>query len=104
MTIAATVRDGRAVLAVTDTGEGIAPADHERVFERFARGAHADDRPGTGLGLAIVKAIAAAHGGTIALDSRPGAGATFTLSLGAPLPAARSAPGPTLGALRPAAR
>jgi signal transduction histidine kinase len=104
VTIAATVSDGRAVLAVADTGEGIAAADHERIFERFARGAHADDRPGTGLGLPIVKAIAAAHGGSIAVDSRPGAGATFTLSLGPPLPAARSAPDPALGALRPAAR
>jgi signal transduction histidine kinase len=104
VTIAATVRDGRVVLAVSDTGEGIAPADHERIFERFARGTHADGRPGTGLGLAIVKAIAAAHGGTIAVDSRPGAGATFTLSLGAPLPAPRSMAGATLGALRPAAR
>jgi signal transduction histidine kinase len=104
VTIAASVRDGRAVLAVSDTGEGIAPEDHGRIFERFARGAHADDRPGTGLGLAIVKAIAAAHGGTVALDSRPGAGATFTLSLGAPLPPARSQPDPALGALRPAAR
>jgi len=104
VTIAATVRDGCAVLAVSDTGEGIAPADRERIFERFVRGPHAEERPGTGLGLPIVRAIAAAHGGTVAVDSAPGAGATFTLSLGAPVPAARTVPDRALPALRPAAR
>jgi len=90
VTIATGVRDGYGVLSVSDTGPGIAPADRDRIFERFARGAHAEERPGTGLGLPIVKAIARAHGGTVDLATEPGAGATFTLSLGAPLPAARA--------------
>jgi len=92
VTIDARVRDGRAVLAVSDTGVGIAPEDRARIFERFARGADAERRPGTGLGLPIVKAIAEAHGGTVAVESDPGAGTTFTLMLGTPVPAARPAP------------
>ena len=86
VTISARVRDGRAELVVADTGPGIAPADAERIFERFVRGPCAGGRPGTGLGLPIVKAITEAHGGTVTLTDRPGAGATFTLSLGTPLP------------------
>ena len=98
VTIAAHVRGGRAVLAVSDTGVGIAPEDRDRIFERFVRGRHAERRPGTGLGLPIVQAIARAHRGRIALESRPGEGATFTMTLGAPLPAARTAPVPASGA------
>jgi signal transduction histidine kinase len=94
VTIEARMRDGRAVLAVSDDGVGIAAADRARIFERFARGADAERRPGTGLGLPIVKAIAEAHGGGVAVESRPGAGTAFTLALGAPLPAGRAAPAP----------
>jgi signal transduction histidine kinase len=91
VTIAAGERDGRAVLTVSDTGAGIAPADRERIFDRFARGADAERRRGTGLGLPIVKVIAEAHGGGVAVDSAPGAGATFALTLGAPVAGARGA-------------
>jgi two-component system, OmpR family, sensor kinase len=91
VTIAARVRDGRVLLEVADTGHGIDPADAERIFARFARGADAESRrPGTGLGLAIVRAIAEAHGGRVSVVSRPGA-TTFTVALGAPLPVARVA-------------
>jgi two-component system OmpR family sensor kinase len=90
VTIEARVRDGRAVLEVSDTGVGIATADRERIFARFARGADAERRPGTGLGLAIVKAIAEAHGGRIGVTSKPGERTTFTLTLGAPQPAGRA--------------
>ena len=58
----------------------------DRIFERFARGAQCTGRPGTGLGLPIVRAIAAAHGGAATVESRHGAGATFTVTLGAALP------------------
>ncbi|GAA1086172.1 sensor histidine kinase [Tsukamurella spumae] len=70
-------------IAVTDRGIGIAPEDQERVFERFFRVDKARSRMtgGTGLGLAIVKHVAANHGGTIRLWSRPGMGSTFTLVL-----------------------
>jgi Histidine kinase-, DNA gyrase B-, and HSP90-like ATPase len=75
---------------VRRAGCGIAPADVDRVFERFARGPYAADRPGTDLGLPIVKAITEAHGGTVTVTSRPTHGSTFRLRLGP----ART-PGPT---------
>ena len=80
-----TVADGVPMvsIAVTDRGIGIAPADQQRVFERFFRVDKARSRltGGTGLGLAIVKHVAANHDGTIALWSKPGTGSTFTLSI-----------------------
>jgi signal transduction histidine kinase len=69
-----------AVLAVEDTGAGIAASDLARVFQRFARGARGR-RPGTGLGLAIVRAIVEAHGGSVAVASAPGEGTQFRLEL-----------------------
>ena len=67
---------------VADTGPGIAPAEQAMIFERFARGGDGRRRSqGAGLGLAIVRAVAEAHGGRVDLDSRPGAGARFTISI-----------------------
>lgn len=71
---------GRTVLAVRDNGRGIDPKDHQRVFELFRR-AGTQDQPGEGIGLAHVRALAHRLGGTIDVDSRLGAGSTFTLSL-----------------------
>jgi signal transduction histidine kinase len=72
--------DGSAELWVRDTGPGVAPADRDRIFERFARGRGGPRRSdGAGLGLAIVRAIGEAHGGRVELDTRPGDGATFRL-------------------------
>ena len=79
--IGSAMRDGHVRLWVRDGGPGIAPGEHERIFERFARGASGQRLQGAGLGLAIVKAIAEAHHGHVELDSKPGAGATFTLVL-----------------------
>ncbi len=75
--------DGWVQMAVTDRGVGIAPEYTERVFERFFRIDPARSRStgGTGLGLAIVKHVAANHGGTATVWSRPGTGSTFTLRL-----------------------
>lgn len=67
----------RARIWVADSGPGIAAADHERIFERFAG-------DGTGLGLAIVRTIALAHGGRVELESEEGKGARFTIVLPAP--------------------
>ncbi|MEB3355906.1 MAG: ATP-binding protein [Synechococcales bacterium] len=80
--------DGRHVkFWVRDTGEGIAPHDQVRIFERFARAANSYRRSeGAGLGLAIVKAVVEAHGGHVELVSQPGAGSTFTLILPLELP------------------
>ncbi|MGL4621014.1 MAG: sensor histidine kinase, partial [Chroococcidiopsis sp.] len=69
---------------VKDTGEGIASADQERIFQRFARATQLDRDDlfeGAGLGLAIVEAIVNAHGGWIELSSQLGHGSTFTLVL-----------------------
>lgn len=66
-------------LWVRDEGEGIAPGDRERIFERFGRAEIGRGAEGSGLGLAIVCAIAEAHGGRVELDSERGKGATFTL-------------------------
>jgi signal transduction histidine kinase len=77
-------RCGRtAVVEVTDTGPGIAATDLPRIFDRFYRGdrARARGSGGSGLGLAIARAIAEAHGGRLTATSRPGHGATFTLTV-----------------------
>jgi two-component system OmpR family sensor kinase len=69
-------------LWVADSGPGVPPDERERIFDRFHRGGDGRRRSdGAGLGLSIVRAIAEAHGGRVELDSREGAGATFTLIL-----------------------
>lgn len=71
--------DSTAVLIVADQGRGIDPADHERIFEKFER-VDANE-PGSGLGLYIARRLARAMGGDIAVDSAPGQGARFVLTL-----------------------
>jgi signal transduction histidine kinase len=71
----------RAVLAVADGGPGIAPEAQARIFERFERGPGAGSVAGFGLGLWIVRTVVEAHGGAAAVESAPGAGATFTVTL-----------------------
>jgi signal transduction histidine kinase len=69
-------------LMVSDTGEGIAPEDLPRVFDRFYRGDKARTTHGeSGLGLAIAKSIVEMHGGTIAAESQPGQGTTMRVTL-----------------------
>lgn len=68
-------------LWVRDTGIGIAPADQQRIFERFGRAGAGRTVEGSGLGLSIVSAIAAGHGGRVGLRSSPGSGSWFTLHL-----------------------
>jgi signal transduction histidine kinase len=70
-------------IAVTDNGPGIPESQLEHIFERFTRGdAGLTQRVGgTGLGLAISKSLVELHGGTIAVDSTPGAGSTFSFRL-----------------------
>jgi len=70
---------GTASVSVQDEGPGVAAADHQRIFERFER-AHPNES-GTGLGLAISRRLARSLGGDVTLDSAPGEGARFTLTL-----------------------
>jgi signal transduction histidine kinase len=66
---------------VRDQGPGIPEAEQARIFERFYRAQAAKAKPGTGLGLAIVKHLCRLMGGEVAVDSRPGEGATFRVIL-----------------------
>jgi two-component system OmpR family sensor kinase len=85
-------------LTVADTGPGLAEADVLRAFERFylyERSGSAGRAVGTGLGLAIVRELTEAMGGSVGVESRPGAGSTFTVSLPrdeSPTPAGRRVP------------
>jgi signal transduction histidine kinase len=75
--------NGHVQLAVADTGEGIAPEDQDRVFEQFYRGEKSRNRGsgGVGLGLAIARGIVEAHQGTIRVESQPGRGSRFVVTL-----------------------
>ena len=73
--------EGRALLRVRDEGIGIAPEHLSRIFERFERAVSERHYGGLGLGLYITRTIVEAMGGTIQVESTPGAGALFTVSL-----------------------
>jgi two-component system OmpR family sensor kinase len=75
--------NGDVILTVSDSGPGIPADEVSRVFDRFYRGraAGSPDAEGVGLGLAIVRSVVEAHGGVVALESREGHGATFTVRL-----------------------
>lgn len=85
VTIGLADRGSALVITVADTGIGIAAGDLPHIFDRFWRADPArsreGERPGAGLGLAITKWVAEAHGGTIAVQSRPGRGTQFTVTL-----------------------
>ena len=78
-----TVRGEPGRLVVSDTGPGLEPEDVPRAFERFYLYDRAgrDRRVGSGLGLAIVEQLTRAMGWKVSVQSAPGAGATFTVSL-----------------------
>ena len=69
------------VVAVKDTGVGIAPEDRSLLFEKYRDSAGQRQREGTGLGLAIVKALVEAHNGRVEVDSSPGQGSCFSVYL-----------------------
>jgi signal transduction histidine kinase len=74
--------DGDLAVSVSDHGPGIAPEEQRLIFEKFGRVNHGGkSKPGAGLGLFIARSIAEAHGGSLVVESQPGAGATFVLRL-----------------------
>ena len=72
---------GTVALSVRDRGIGIAPADRQRIFDRFEQAAAAKRYGGLGLGLWIARRIVEAHSGRIRVESSPGNGTTFTVEL-----------------------
>lgn len=76
-------RNGKSLISVADTGEGILSTDLPRIFERFYRTDRGRTRDvgGTGLGLAIVKHLALLHGGEVSVSSSLGRGTTFLIQL-----------------------
>jgi two-component system sensor histidine kinase BaeS len=81
--VSAAERDSLVETRVADDGPGVPPEAAPRVFDRFFRADASRSRAtgGTGLGLAIARQLAALMGGTLTLENRPGAGATFVLTL-----------------------
>jgi signal transduction histidine kinase/ActR/RegA family two-component response regulator len=87
LTFRLSVGDGAVVATVHDTGVGMSPETAQRVFEPFFT---TKGPQGSGLGLSVVWGIVTRHGGSVEVDSRPGAGATFVVRL----PVARAVPEP----------
>jgi signal transduction histidine kinase len=83
VTVAIDRADGLWRLRVADTGIGLAPEDAQRLFQDFVRIKNEQTRtiPGTGLGLSIVRKLAQLYGGDATVESEPGVGSTFTVTL-----------------------
>jgi len=75
--------DSAAIISVIDTGIGIAPQDHEAIFEEFRQVGtnYAQKREGTGLGLSLTRKFVELHGGKIWVESEVGKGSTFVFTL-----------------------
>jgi DNA-binding response OmpR family regulator len=73
--------DSQVVLTVADTGVGIAREEQAQIFQRFHRVANGGQHPGAGIGLSLVAEMTAAHGGSVEVDSEPGAGSQFVVRL-----------------------
>jgi signal transduction histidine kinase len=85
--IRVTTQDRQAVLEVVDHGPGIPPEQIRRIFERF----HHGPQGRSGLGLAIAQSVVERHGGSIQVESQPGAGSRFSILLPAAQPSSRAA-------------
>jgi len=81
VTIRGEMRGQHLTITIADTGIGIDQADLPRLFERFYRAKNARSQPGMGLGLSIARGIIEQHGGTISVESTPGRGSCFIITL-----------------------
>lgn len=79
ITVTAAISEHLLTLSVADTGHGISASDRRNIFRRFYRGTTSADTPGMGLGLTYVRLLAEAHGGSVTVDSTPGAGSVFSV-------------------------
>ncbi len=90
VSVSARSTETRVLVRIVDQGPGIDPAERERIFEPFYRGARGRDHwVGSGLGLAIARGFVEANGGTISVESLPGQGTTFAVSLPLEAPPAK---------------
>jgi signal transduction histidine kinase/CheY-like chemotaxis protein len=105
VTVAAHADGAMAQISVRDTGVGIAEAEQEAIFETFQRGGRAarSGAEGTGLGLTLSRRIVELHGGRLWVESRPGAGSTFSFTLPLDRPAEPDEPEPETPAGPPTA-
>src|SRR5690606_2234103 len=83
ISISGTVSKNRAIYRVSDNGIGIDPENQSNIFEAFQR-FHSSAAPGEGLGLSIARRIVQKHGGDISVESEPGKGSCFSVTLPAP--------------------
>jgi two-component system nitrogen regulation sensor histidine kinase NtrY len=88
LTVRTAQQDGKVRLEVTDTGTGLTPEECQRLFTPY----YTSKQHGTGLGLAIVQSVVSDHGGKLAVESAPGAGATFRIELPVEPPQANHSP------------
>lgn len=101
VSLTAALTGGNLTIKVADTGPGMSEAEQTRVFEAFARLPRSQGVEGVGLGLSITREIVALLGGEISVDSTPGKGSTFTVTLPvgqAAAPHEEHAPSPASGA------
>ena len=81
ITLTATYDSSKLTIAIADTGKGMAPSDRERIFQEFTRLSDAQGEEGFGLGLSIVKKLVTLLEGEIDVQSTPGEGSCFTVTL-----------------------
>jgi signal transduction histidine kinase len=101
--MAARLANGHLEVSVSDTGLGIAPESQQAVFEEFRQVGRTGSavQEGTGLGLALARRFAELHGGTIRLESEPGGGSTFTVTLPLTSGSRGGAPGLETATMKP---
>ncbi|MBR5390058.1 MAG: sensor histidine kinase [Clostridia bacterium] len=81
LTLRLKTEDKKAVFSVSDQGPGISEDEMRHIFDKFYQGDSSRKQEGSGLGLALVRRVLQLCGGKIAVQSAPGAGSTFTVSL-----------------------